>query len=297
MIILTNAGTDKLQLVTSAAATVDVFASWVDLLASGSGDPTPGRTLTSISSATTTDVVAVPAASMVRNVKEITIRNTHASLSTDVTLLVNLNATTGQLNKTTLAAGEALEYIEGVGYYKIGAAVVYVAPTTSVAAQTPTAATLTQLSGSSIAVPSGLLRIGTIFKWKFDITKTGAGTATSAYHVRIGTANSTADTAILTFTKPLGSGVIDTGIIQIDAVVRGPLTASCILAGMFELRHNLATTGHNVTPATATPAYSFVVSSAFDATVANLFVSLSCTTGASDAITTQIMIAEPLNLY
>lgn len=296
MINLLNSATDLLSVTQSAAGTLDIYATWVDLASNGSGDPTPSRTVTAMTTATTTTIVATPAASTVRNVREIYIRNKHATLATDVTVNFNVNGTLYELYKTTLAAGEGLAYSEEYSWFELTSTVAPALPNYSTTAQTPTAATLTQLAGSSITVPATKLRIGTIFKWKFDITKTGAGTATSAYHVRIGTANSTADTAVLTFTKPLGTGVIDTGIIQIDAVVRGPLSASCIIAGMFELRHNLATTGHNVTPATATPAYSFVVSSAFDATVSGLFVSLSCTTGASDAITTQIVIAESVNL-
>ena len=297
MIILTNAGTDKLQLITNAATTLDVHASWVDLASNGSGDPTPGRTNTAITTAATTDVVATPASSTVRNLKELLVRNKHASQSGDVTVVFNQNATQFELHKVTLAPGEAFEYIEGIGWFKLGTSNIPVAPNCSVAAQTPSATVLTQLSGSSLAVPAGKLRIGTILRWRFDITKTGAGTATSAYHVRIGTGNNTSDAAILTFTKPAGTAVIDTGVIDITCVVRGPLSASCILAGIFDMRHNLVSTGHNATRATATPEIIIAVSSGFDATVANLFASLSCTTGASDAITTQVMVAEALNLF
>lgn len=296
MIILTNTGTDKLQITTGSATTLDVHASWIDLASNGSGDPTPGRTNTAITTATTTDIVATPAASTVRNVKELQIRNKHTSQAGDVTVVYNQNGTSFEVTKANLNAGEALEYVEGIGWFELAAPLGLATPNYSTSAQTPTAATLTQLAGSTITVPVGKLRIGTIFKWFFDITKTAAGTATSAYHVRIGTANTTGDTAVLTFTKPLGTAVIDTGIIEIRAVVRGPLSASCILAGVFEMRHNLASTGHNTTPATATPSTIITVSSGFDATTAGLFVSLSCTTGSADAITTQVMTAEALNL-
>lgn len=162
----------------------------------------------------------------------------------------------------------------------------------STASQTPTAATLTKLTGSTITIPTWKMSIGTMFRWTFDITKTAAGTATSAYHVRVGTANSTSDAAILTFTKPIGTAAIDTGLIEIVAIVRGPLSASCVMTGTFRMTHNLSATGHATIPAVAIN----VVSSTFDATVANLFVNLTCTTGASDAITTQLMMAEALNL-
>src|SRR5256885_7519892 len=49
----------------------------------------------------------------------------------------------------------------------------------STASQAPAATTRTYLTGSNITVPVGKLRIGTFFRWKFNMTKTGAGTATS----------------------------------------------------------------------------------------------------------------------
>lgn len=116
MIILTNAGTDKLQVVTDAAVTVDVHASWQDL---ASGTVTPGRTNTAISTAATTDVVATPAASTVRNVKTVNIRNKHASSSVTVTVVYDQNGTDYELHKDTLAAGDVLEYVEGVGWFKV----------------------------------------------------------------------------------------------------------------------------------------------------------------------------------
>lgn len=119
MLILTNTGTDKLQVVTSAALAVSVLASWMDLASNGSGDPTPGRTGTAITTAATTDVVATPGASTVRNIKELTIRNKDTSASDDITIIYNANGTLYELYKVTLAAGETLEYIEGIGWFKI----------------------------------------------------------------------------------------------------------------------------------------------------------------------------------
>lgn len=162
----------------------------------------------------------------------------------------------------------------------------------SVAAQTPSATTATVLTGSAITIPTGKLQIGTLFRWTFDITKTGAGTATSAYTVNLGTAGTTADTAILSFTKPAGTAVADAGQIVITAVVRGPLSASCVMAGHFQLTHNLAATGHAQIPCVDVT----TVSSTFDATTAGLIATVQCTTGASDAVTTQLVIAEAYNL-
>lgn len=119
MLNLLNGSTDKLQLTTSAAITVDVHASWVDL---NGTTVTPGRTNTAITTATTTDIVATPAASTTRNVKNLQIRNKHASSPVDLTVIYDANGTDFELHKTTLNAGEALEYIEGVGFFTLAAA-------------------------------------------------------------------------------------------------------------------------------------------------------------------------------
>ena len=108
--------TDKLDLVTSAAVTVDVHASYMDL---ASGTVTPGRQNTAITTATTTDIVSAPGASTVRNVKTLNVRNRSASSSLDVTVRFNQNGTIFELHKVTLRAGEVLEYIEGIGWFVV----------------------------------------------------------------------------------------------------------------------------------------------------------------------------------
>ena len=162
----------------------------------------------------------------------------------------------------------------------------------STASQAPAAATRTYLTGSAITVPAGKLQIGTRFRWTFDITKTAAGTAASTYDIAIGTAGTTADTARVSFTKPAGTAVVDTGKIVIECIIRGPLSASGIAVGTFSMTHNLASTGHATIPAVNV----VTVSSAFDVTTANLIVGICATTGASDAITIQSVSAESWNL-
>ena len=104
----------KLQVVTSAAGLVEVSASWVDL--SGS-TVTPGETnIADIVTAATVDIVPVPAAATVRNVKQLSIANTHASISQTVTVLkVNATNTRRQII-AILSPGEVLFYDEGAGW-------------------------------------------------------------------------------------------------------------------------------------------------------------------------------------
>jgi hypothetical protein len=111
--LLLTATTDKIQLVTGSAGTINFHASWVD---NNAGTITPGRSNSAPTTATTTDVVAAPAASTQRNIKTLNIRNAHASNANTLTVLFNDNGTTYELFKCTLAAQEILTYVEGLGW-------------------------------------------------------------------------------------------------------------------------------------------------------------------------------------
>lgn len=160
----------------------------------------------------------------------------------------------------------------------------------STAAQVITTAR-TYIVGSNIAIPAGALQVGTIFRWTFDITKTGAGTATSTYDIAFGTAGTTTDTARVSFTKPAGTAVIDAGQVVITAVCRGPVGASGVVAGHFNMNHNLAATGHAVIPVVDVT----TVSAAFDITTPTN-IGLCLTGGASDSVTIQLVLAEAWNI-
>jgi hypothetical protein len=119
MLILASA-TDKLRVVTGAAGTISVHASWLDNV---SGAVNPGRTNTSITTATTTDVVPSPAAGVFRNIKTLHIHN-GGSASNDVTVLHTDGTTTVELYKTRLAAGDTLQYVDEIGFKSVVAGVV-----------------------------------------------------------------------------------------------------------------------------------------------------------------------------
>lgn len=162
----------------------------------------------------------------------------------------------------------------------------------SVADQTINAATTALMTGSLISVPVGKLRIGTVFVFKFTATKTAAGTAANTFTFRLGTNGTTADAAICTFALPVGTGVIDIAEFEVIVTIRGPLSASCIAQGGLVMVHNLAATGFATIPCVVVNS----TSGAFDATVANLKASLSCTTAASTVLTFQQVVTEVLNL-
>lgn len=168
----------------------------------------------------------------------------------------------------------------------------------STAAQTPTAATSTYLTGSALAIPGSKLRIGTTFRWNLLFTKTAAGTAATTFFVRLGTAGSVADTAILTFNAlPVGTAAIDEAWIEILLTCRGPLSSSGVLVGSIYVGHmgqpaGTFTTGFIIT----TTYFKRLTSSTFDVTTANLIAGISVTSGASVALTFEQITAESFNL-
>lgn len=112
MLLLTSTS-DKIQVVTSGAVTTEVHATYVD---ESSGTITPGRKNTDITTATTTDVVASPGASTNRNVQTLIIRNSHASTSNTISVQHTDGTTVAVVFSVTLAAGEAIQYLDGVGF-------------------------------------------------------------------------------------------------------------------------------------------------------------------------------------
>ncbi len=162
----------------------------------------------------------------------------------------------------------------------------------STATQAPSAGASTYLTNSSIAVPAAALRIGTVFRWTLAFSKTAAGTAARAHVVRIGTAGTTADAAILTFTSGTPTAAVDQGYQTITVIIRGPLSASCIAQGTSLGSHQLSTTGLFANETEVL----LVTSATWNCTTANLIVGLSVTTGAAEALTYEQVIVEALNL-
>ncbi len=161
----------------------------------------------------------------------------------------------------------------------------------STVAQSPSAGSRTYITGSNITIPREALQVGTIFRWVFNMTKTGAGTATSTFDIAFGVAGTTADTARVSFTKPGGDATADQATVTIVAICRGPVGASGVVVGQFHMSHNLAATGHAAIPTVDVN----TVSSAFDI-LETTNIGVCITSGASDAITIQCVTAEVYNV-
>ncbi|MDB5160333.1 MAG: PHG11b 33 [Candidatus Saccharibacteria bacterium] len=113
MIIL-KATTESLQIVTSTAAAIDLSVSYTDITTTTFG---PSSFEVKITSATTTSIVAAPAASTQRQVKLITITNRDGTLSSAVTIQKNISSVLYNITPTiTLLIGETVQYMDGQGW-------------------------------------------------------------------------------------------------------------------------------------------------------------------------------------
>jgi hypothetical protein len=245
---------------------------------------------TAITTAATTDIVAAPGASTRRNVKTINIRNKHASSLVDVTVNYNQNGTLFELFKATLLWGECLEYIEGIGWFVVQKVVPDRAEAAATIAQIASHSADTYYLGLNVG---GRLQAGSSFRWKFRMSKGAAGTATPVYTIRFGTNGTTGDTARVTLTGAAQTAAADEGWVEVDAAFR-VYSASAVLVANHALFHRLTTTGFSTTGYNVfmTP----VVSSAFDATVADSIIGLSVNPGTSGAWVTDLVTLDAMNL-
>lgn len=282
--MLNLATTGKLQLITSAAVAVDVTLSWVDL---ASGAVTPGGTPVTISTATTTDIVAAPA-SGVRNVKSLYVRNKGASNQT-VTVVLNNSSTQYEIRKVTLGPGDVLVYEEGaLAWDVLRESSQY--RNVLLADQSLAAAALTTINNSSIDCTN--VKAGTILKWVLAVSKgTTAGTTADTFGVHFGTNGTSADTQRLgtgsAFTTGAQTAVADVAEVEVKAVIRS-VSATGTAHGYFEMNHNLASTGFAPTACVV----SQQTSAAFDLTTASLKASLSVTPSVAARTTIHQCVAE-----
>lgn len=294
MILLASTAS-KLQVVTGAAVTTAVHASWVD---NASGTVTPGATNTPISTATTTDVVAAPGASTYRNIKFLAVRNTHASSSQTVTIQHTDGTNVVPLWAGTLLAGMSVNIDDRGTVIVISAGGLQIGPqaggalfNSSTASQGAGFATDTYVTGSNILIPAQRPRIGTKFRCSFDVSKTAAGVATPIVQLRYGTNASTADTSLCSFTFSAGTAATDVASFEIygvyrsvgsgtSAVVQGRCTAiSQPTTGNTSLIHAVQTT-----------------SAGHDSTTASTYLGVSFNGGTSYSGTIQLVEAELVNI-
>jgi hypothetical protein len=110
---------DTLEVVTaSGVSTINVQAAWADITTTAI---TPGSTNSLITTATTTTVVASPGASTYRQIKGLTIYNSHASSSNAISVQQFDGTNRAVMLKYTLLAGETIQWNEDAGFRVIDA--------------------------------------------------------------------------------------------------------------------------------------------------------------------------------
>lgn len=188
MLLLTSTS-DLVRVVTSSTAPLEIHATYVD---HNAGTITPGRTNTEVTTATTTTVVGSPAASTQRNVQTLLVRNAHTSTTNDVTVLHTDGTTSVEVFKVTLAAGEVLQFLDGVGFQVLastgavktsqnqganapGGAQSSAVLASDVTNNNGTANTMADVTGLSFPVTSGKK-----YRFRFEIHYTAAATATGS---------------------------------------------------------------------------------------------------------------------
>lgn len=136
--------------------------------------------------------------------------------------------------------------------------------------------------GLGLQLPNFSMQAGMRFSWRFWATKGAAGTAAPVFTVRIGAAQTTADTARATITGAAQTAVADTADIEVVVVVR-TVGVTGQLHALMIMQHNLAVTGF----ANAGPAgYQLVqnLPATFDNTaLSGQYIGLSVNPGASGA--------------
>lgn len=155
----------------------------------------------------------------------------------------------------------------------------------------------TYLAGSGLTVVPSRLQAGTFYRARIDMTKTAAGTAIATAILRMGTAGSTADAAICTFTFPTAqTAAIDNGFFEVFANFRsvGAATAA-VVAGVMTIRRTNTTTGFLSTGGLQVMAPIRVTSAGFNSSTVTK-IGLSINAGASSAWTSTLVQADLLNI-
>jgi hypothetical protein len=171
--------TDKIELTRSSTANVDVVAEYVDATGGNppavQGDSTTTQVST-FNTAATGEIVAASAVSgELRRINEITITNRHASLSVDVTVLLDRSGTDYRIiGPLTLRPGESLHYIRGMGWLPI-----YLPsnptlrPVKLGSDQSNSTTTLTEVAGLSVTTGVGTFSFNYKILYQAAVTTTG----------------------------------------------------------------------------------------------------------------------------
>jgi hypothetical protein len=219
------------------------------------------------------------------SVNSVTVRMEHFDGTNTVTLAECILLPRERLELSE--AGNWIHFDNNGGIYTAASTVTLFNASTS--SQSSTFATDIYLAGSFIKFPRPP-KAGTMYTLEFDVTKTGAGTATPIVTVRQGTAGTTADTARNTITFNAGTANADVGRFRLTVVFRtvGSGSSAVTQAVCSLTKGATATTGIvNLVGQTVVN-----TSAGFDSTVAGLGIGVSLNGGTSASWTVTQVMAE-----
>lgn len=155
-------------------------------------------------------------------------------------------------------------------------------------------ATDTYVTNSGLLLPTCGLQTGQLFRWIITVSKTNAGVAQAIVVLRLGSGQSTSDTAILTLTQAAAeaqSALVASAVLVVHAGLRNT-GASAVLAGGFGFTQTYQATAGNL----AFGGGNDAASSTFDSTgKAGQYMGLSINGGSSAVWTITNVQAELVN--
>lgn len=98
------------------------------------------------------------------------------------------------------------------------------------ASQGPGFAADTYITNSGLLIPSFGLEVGQLFRWFVSLSKTAAGVATPILIVRLGSNQTTADTAVITLTGAAATAAAAGGHLIVTAQIRTVSATSVVVA-------------------------------------------------------------------
>lgn len=150
----------------------------------------------------------------------------------------------------------------------------------------------TYLTGSNVPIPPASFQAKSLYRVRFDVVKTGAGTAAPVITVRLGTAGTIADTSRNVLTFAAQTAVIDEGQFEIEVPFRtvGSGTTA-VTQATGTLQHRLSITGLSVDVSGMKKS----TSAGFDSTTPT-FIGISVNGGTSASWTVSSVRAQLTNL-
>lgn len=125
--MILKATTETIKVITSTGADVDYVVSYSDLTTEANDSTSFGK----ITTATTTTILAAPAASTQRMVLTLSLVNIEASTDENVTIYIDNSGTTYRVFKGDILRGEQLLYVKGEGWkrYNVEGKLIFVGDT------------------------------------------------------------------------------------------------------------------------------------------------------------------------